>query len=205
MPRLVRPAVLALLSGLVAGAVFAAGAAATPVWKFEGGELKGSESIAGVATESPMSIPGLTTTCDFSYGMTVFNTAGKAAGSVNEMALENCVTDSGVCAVEEAAAGKLPWAVNSALISSTGYLLFTGIKFTVVYVGGSCALEGVEATFVGSAGSEYDNTSGTFAFDPAIFTTTGTDIKGLGTLVLWNALFTTEALGPHKGQTLEFG
>lgn len=205
MTRLTRPAVLFLFSALAVGAVFAAGAVAAPVWKFESEELKGSESIAEAASESTMSLTGLTTTCDFSYGMTVSNSGGKAGGSMNEMALDSCVTDSKVCTVEEAAAEKLPWSIHGALVSTIDYVLFEGIEFTIAYAGENCVLEGVEATFAGSAGGKYDNTSGTFAFNPQAFTATGTGIEALGTSVAWNALFTTEALGAHKGQTLELG
>lgn len=185
-------------------ALFPTGAGAAPLWKFEFEELKGTESIAGAAAQGTLSgVLGLTTTCDLSYGMEVFNSGGNAKGSVTSMAFENCVTDDAACTVEEAAAEALPWSVSGSVVSFVRYVVFKGVKFTIVYGGLECPLEGVEAGFTGTAGGKYDNGTGAFAFNPTNFKATGTEIKVFGNSAQWEAFFTTEALGFHNGQVLE--
>jgi len=205
MPRLVHIFVLALFSALALSAAVAASASATPAWKFEGKALEGTEQVAGAAAESTLTAFGLTTTCNLSYLMTISNSAGTATGSVVEMNFGGCVVDDPACTVEAAAAEALPWSVTGKSVSSVPYAVFKGIKFQVVYAGGSCALEGVEVTFTGSAGGRYDNSVGTFVFSPANFFATGTQVKALGSSVVWEALLTTEALEAHQGQILHLG
>ena len=188
---------------LVIGSAFADGAAAAPAWRFGLAELIGSESIAGGAVKSTLTVPGLTTTCDFSYGMKIANSAGTATGKINEMTLSNCVTNSKVCTVESAVAEGLPWSVRGVTVVSSSYVIFEGVKFTLLYGGEECALNEIAATFTGTAGGLYNNSTGTFTFSSASFSATKTAIKALKTTIEWNALFTTEALGPHKGQILE--
>src|SRR6478609_3057158 len=188
------------LTGLLAS-VGAANAGAV-VWKFEHKALVGSESIAGAAAESSLMAPGLKTVCDFSYGMTISNSNLKAAGKVSEVAISNCHTDSKACTVKSSTAQKLPWSAHGTTVGSTNYVVVEGIKFSILYAGEECALGETLVTFSGTAGGKYDNTAGTFTFDKASFLATGTAIEGL---TEWNATFSTEALGPHKGQLLELG
>lgn len=190
---------------LLLGSAFAASASAGPAWRFGFSELIGSESIAGGAVKSTLTFPGLTTTCDFSYGMKISNSAGTATGKVNEMRLSNCVTSSKACTIESSVAESLPWSVRGVKVASSNYVIFEGVKFTLLYGGEECALSEIAATFTGTAGGLYNNNTGTFTFSPASFSATKTAIKALKTTIEWNALFTTEALGPHKGQILELG
>jgi hypothetical protein len=187
---------------LLLGGAFAASASAGPIWKFGFSELIGTESIAGGAVKSTLTIPGLTTTCDFSYGMTIANSAGKATGKINEMTLSGCTTNSKACTVKSAVAEKLPWPVRGVTIVSN-YVIVEGIRFTLLYAGEECVLDETAAAFTGTAGGLYNNETGTFTFNKTNFSATKTAIKALNTTIEWNALFTTEALGPHKGQILE--
>lgn len=196
-----------LLAALLGSAAFAVGAGASPVWKFEHKELSGSESIAGSAGESSLIASGVETTCkEVTYGITISNEGGIAKGKFNEVPFKNCFTNVSECAIESVTAEKLPWATHGTVVVSTSYLLLEGIKIVVRYVPNeNCVLDGVVLPYTGSAGGKYDNSKGTFTFDPSGFKATGTEIKVLGTPVEWSDVFTTEALGPHKGQTLELG
>jgi hypothetical protein len=197
----------ALRASLICASIFllasvAAANAGAVVWKFEHKVLGGSESIAGAAVESSLVAPGLKTVCDFSYGMTISNSNLKATGKMNEVVISNCRTDSKACTVKSSTAQKLPWSVRGTTVGSTNYVVVEGVKFSILYAGEECALGGVLVAFNGSAGGEYDNLAGTFTFSKASFLATGAAIEGL---TEWNATFTTEALGPHKGQLLELG
>jgi hypothetical protein len=180
----------------------AAANASALVWKFEHKALAGSESIAGAALESSLVAPGLTTVCDFSYGMTISNSNLKATGKMSEVVISNCHTNSKACTVKSGTALKLPWSAHGTTVTSTNYVVVEGIKFSILYAGEECALGETLVTFAGTAGGEYDNTVGTFTFSKSSFLATGTSIEGL---TEWNATFTTEALGPHKEQLLELG
>jgi hypothetical protein len=180
----------------------AAANASAVVWKFEHKVLAGSESIAGTAAESSLVFPGLKTVCDFSYGMTISNSNLKAMGKMGEVTISSCHPDSKACTVKSSTAQSLPWSAHGTTVSSTNYLVVEGIKFSILYAGAECALGEALVTFAGTAGGKYDNAAGTFTFDKASFLATGTAIEGL---TEWNATFTTEALGPHKGQLLELG
>jgi hypothetical protein len=182
---------------------FAPSASAGPLWRFGFSELVGSESIAGGAVKSTLTFPGLTTTCDFSYGMTIANSAGKATGKINEITLGNCTTNSKWCTIESASAENIPWSVRGVTVVTSNYAILEGIRFTLLYGGEECALNEIAAAFTGTAGGLYDNGTGTFTFNPTNFSATKTAIKALKTSIEWNAVFTTEALGPHKGQVLE--
>src|SRR6478736_4871372 len=100
----------ALAALAVLCALFATSASAAPAWKFEAKSLEGSEVILGAAVESSMTIPGLTTKCEnFLYKLTVENSAGTGKGSVTEVPLYNCTTNSKACSVGTIGAEKLPW------------------------------------------------------------------------------------------------
>ena len=205
MLRLGRIAVLTLVSALALSALAAASASAVPPWKFESKSLEGLEEVAGGAASSPLTVFGLTTTCDLSYRMDISNSAGTAAGSVTEMNFSNCITNDPDCTVEVAEAEALPWGLTGKVIGSSTYAVFKGIKFEIRYGGEECVLWEVEAFFTGSAGGKYDNSVGAFSFTPTNFKATGTEVTAFGLSVAWNAYFTTEALGAHMGQTLNLG
>lgn len=198
--RALQAFLICALAALLAGA--AAANASALVWKFEHKALAGSESIAGTALGSSLVAPGLKTVCDFSYGMTISNSNLKATGKMSEVAISNCHTDSKPCTVKTSTAQNLPWSAHGTTVGSANYVVVEGIKFSILYAGEECALGGTLVAFAGTAGGKYDNAVGTFTFDKASFLATGTAIEGL---TEWNATFTTEALGPHKGQLLELG
>lgn len=189
--------------GIAAGPVSVSGAA--PVWKFNSSELTGAESIAGGAGKSSWTATGISISCEeLSYGMTVSNEGGNAKGSLNEMSFEGCSTKFSECLIESMVAEKLPWQVRGKMIKSIGYILFEGVKFTVEFVpNDNCVLNEVALTFTGTAGGRYDNANGSFEFDSAAFTATGTSIKAIGAPFEWSSAFTTKALGSHAGQVLE--
>src|SRR5689334_13745627 len=91
-----------ILAALMLSAVFAAaGASAAPAWKFEGKALEGKETILGAAIDSQLTIPGMTTKCEnFLYKLTIENVAGTGTGSVTELPLYNCTTNTKNCTVK---------------------------------------------------------------------------------------------------------
>ncbi len=192
-----------ILAALMLSAVFAASSSAAPAWKFEGKALEGKETIVGAAFESSLTIPGLTTKCEnFLYKLTIENVSGTGKGSVTELPLYNCTTNSKWCTVEAIAAEKLPWAAQTKLVSSTNYIVIEGIRVAILYAGESCALGGTTAIVTGTAGGRIDNTAETATFDNASFTATGTALKALGSVIEWNGVFPTEAFQWHRNQAL---
>ena len=88
-------------------AMFATTASAAPAWKFESKSLEGTEVVLGGAIESSMTVPGLTTKCEnFLYKLTVENASGTGKGSLTEMPLYNCTTNSKFCTVDNNRRGK---------------------------------------------------------------------------------------------------
>jgi hypothetical protein len=191
-------AALAILS-----AVFAASAGAAPAWKFEGKSLEGSETVLGAALDSSMTIPGLTTKCEnFLYKLTVKNEAGTGKGSVTEVPLFNCTTNSSACSVKTIAAESLPWAAKLTAISTSNYIIIEGVKVAILYAGLECVLGGTLVTVTGSAGGLIDNTKETATFNSSTLTATGTTLKALGQKIEWNGVFPTEAFEWHREQAL---
>jgi len=192
-----------ILAALMLSAVFAASSSAAPAWKFEGKALEGKETIVGAAFESSLTIPGLTTKCEnFLYKLTIENVSGTGKGSVTELPLYNCTTNSKWCTVEAIAAEKLPWAAQAKLVSTTNYIVIEGIRVSILYAGELCALGETTAIVTGSAGGRIDNTAETATFDKASFTATGTTLKALGSAIEWNGVFPTEAFEWHRTQAL---
>jgi hypothetical protein len=192
-----------LLAALMLSAVFAASAGAAPAWKFEGKALEGKETIVGAAFESSLTIPGLTTKCEnFLYKLSIENSGGTGKGTVTELPLYNCTTNSKFCAVESIAAEKLPWAAQVKTVSTSNYIVIEGVKVAILYAGEACALDGTLATVTGSAGGLIDNVAETATFSKASFTATGTALKALGSTIEWNGVFPTEAFEWHRTQAL---
>jgi hypothetical protein len=181
---------------------FAQAANASPAWKIGSLTLSGSEPARAEATAGTLTFPGLTTTCDFPFEMTIWNTSGTAKGEVKAFPLTNCTTN-GACTVEEAAAEKLPWPLRGTTVKSNNYVIFEGIRFSLLYEGPLCVLAETVVTFQGSAGGLFNNLSHSFTFSSSSFATTGTKISVFGTAVEWNGFFPAEATGANAGLGLE--
>lgn len=184
-------------------AVFAGSAGAAPVWKFEGKELTGSETILGGAVNSTMTLPGLVTDCEnFLYKVKISNSAGTGKGEVTELPLYNCITNSKYCTVKSIAAQNLPWAAKLSTISTIHYIIIEGIRVDIQYAGTQCALGGVLAKVTGSAGGSINNTTESATFDASTFKATGTKLSALGSSVEWKGLFPTEAFEWNREKAL---
>jgi hypothetical protein len=192
-----------LLAAALISAVFAGSAGAAPVWKFEGKELTGSETIVGAAEDSTMTVPGLTTDCEnFLYKVKISNSAGTGTGSVTELPLFDCGTNSAACTVESIAAEKLPWASKLTTVSTVPYIIIEGVRVGILYGGEECALSEILATVTGTAGGSIDNVTESATFNATTFKATGTSLKALGSSVEWKGLFPTEAFEWNREKAL---
>lgn len=190
------------LAILMLSVVFAGTASAAPAWRFNGEELKSPEKVVGAAEKSGLTIPGMTTTCEnFLYTIVISNTAGTGSGSITELPLYNCTTNT-KCTVTAITAEKLPWAANLSTISTKNYIIIKGIKVSILYGGKLCVVNGVTGEVEGSAGGWLDNTTESATFSPTTFSTTKTELKMLGNTVEWNGFFPTEAFEWHREQAL---
>jgi hypothetical protein len=193
---------LALVVVALSSATMAAAAGAAPVWKFNGTELTGNETILGAAISSKLTIPGATTECThFLYNMKIKNSTG-GKGEITELPLYECKAGGG-CAVESIAAEKLPWPTHLATFGGKDYLIVEGVKVGIKYSGALCALEGSLTIVKGTAGGLIENTAQTATFNKATFEATGTSLKVGSSSVEWNGLFPTEAFEAHREQVLE--
>lgn len=191
------------LAALVISAVFAGSAGAAPLWKFEGKELTGKETVVGAAIDSSMTIPGLTTKCEnFLYKVTISNSAGTGVGEVTELPLYNCTTNSKACTVKSISAQSLPWPAKLTTVSTSNYIVIEGVKVPITYAGATCALNGITATVTGSAGGVIDNVAETATFNKTTLSATKTELKALNQPIEWNGLFPTEAFEWHREQAL---
>jgi len=193
----------ALAALAVLCAMFATSASAAPAWKFEGKSLEGNEVVLGGALASSMTIPGLTTKCEnFLYKLTVENSAGTGKGSLTEMPLYNCTTNSKYCTVGTIGAENLPWSSKLTTVSTTPYIIIEGVKVAIYYLGESCVLGETLVTVTGSAGGSIDNTKETATFNSSTLSASGTELKALSQKIEWNGLFPTEAFQWHREQAL---
>jgi hypothetical protein len=193
----------ALLAAVALGATFADAATASPVWKFNGVELTGSETIGGEAVLSSMTIPGLTTTCKkMHYEMTISNSAGTGQGELKALDFKTCFTNSKFCTVKSIKAEKLPWATHLVTVSSSNYVFIEGIKIGISYAGAECVLGGISVIVTGSVAGLYDNTSETFTLSSTSSEAAKAQLKALGSPIAWSGVFTTEASGAHSGEAL---
>jgi len=192
-------AMLALL-----GAVFAASASASVTWHFEGENLEGSETILGGAYESAMTVPGMTTTCEnFLYKLSIDNEGGAGKGSLTEMPLYECTTDTEeVCLVESIGAEALPWSSHLTTVSSENYIVIEGAKVGILYAGEECVLDETLVIVKGSAGGVVDNEAETATFDSSTLEATGTELKALNQKIEWNGVFPTEAFEWHREEAI---
>jgi len=193
----------ALAALVVLCAMFATTASAAPAWKFETKSLEGTEVILGGAIESSMTVPGLTTKCeDFLYKLTIENASGTGKGSLTEMPLYNCTTNSKACTVGTIGAEKLPWASHLATFGTTNYIVIEGVKVAIYYEGEECVLGETLVTVTGSAGGSIDNTAETATFNASTLSASKTELKALSQKIEWNGLFPTEAFQWHREQAL---
>lgn len=191
------------LAALVICAVFAGSAGAAPVWKFEGKELTGSETILGGAEDSFLTVPGLTTDCEnFLYKVSISNSAGTGKGSVNELPLYDCGTNSAFCTVDAIQAEKLPWASKLTTVSTVPYIIIEGIQVAILYGGEECVLGEVWAKVTGTAGGQINNTTESATFNATTFKATGTKLSALGSSVEWQGFFPTEAFEWNREKAL---
>jgi hypothetical protein len=188
------------ITALLASAVFAASAGASPAWKFEGKELVGAETVVGAALDSKLTVPGLTTKCaNFLYKLTVENSGGTGKGSLTELPLYECTTNSPeVCTVKSITPETLPWAAKLMTVAPSNYIFIEGIKVSIVYAGVECALGGLTVKVTGTAGGLVDNTLETATFNAASFSATKAKMVALGSTIQWEGVFPTEAFEKHR-------
>jgi hypothetical protein len=191
-----------LLAALMLSAVFAGPAMAGPAWKFNGEELKTTETILGGAEKSGLTAWGMTTTCtNFLYEIEISNKEGTGKGNVTELPLFNCYTNS-TCTVEAIEAESFPWPANLTTVSGSNYLVVKGVDVWILYGGWFCPLWGVWAHVTGSAGGLISNATESATFSPSSFKATGTELKAFGESVEWNGFFPSEAFEWHREQSL---
>jgi hypothetical protein len=203
MNRKVRTLVRGVFLALALSAVFSAQASAAPAWNFAGKALEGKETIMGGAFESALTLPGLVTKCEnFLYKLTIENSAGTGQGSLTEMPLYNCTTNSKYCTVKTIGAEALPYPSHLTTVTTSNYIVIEGVKVAILYAGELCALGGTTAKVTGSAGGLVDNATEIATFNAASFTATKTELKALGGKAEWAGVFPTEAFEWHREQAL---
>lgn len=194
--------VLAVAAVLAMSAVISAAANAAPIWKFNGTELSGNETIVGAAISSSLTIPGATTTCaHFLYNMKVKNSGGVGKGEITEVPLYEC-TAGAVCTVSAIEAEKLPWQNHLTTIASKDYLFIEGIQVTITYTGASCAIAG-HTRVSGTAGGLIENETQKATFNKTTFEATGASLKVGSTSVEWKGEFPTEPFESRREQLVE--
>jgi hypothetical protein len=197
-----RVALGGLLAALMLSAVFASSAGAAPAWRFNGAELKGTETILGGAQKSGLTAWGFTTTCDnFLYKVEISNSGGTGKGNVTELPLFNCYTDS-FCTVEAIEAESFPWPAELMTSGGNNYMKVKGVDVWILYGGWFCPLWGVWAHVTGSAGGLLSNATESATFSPSSFTATGSKLEALGAGVEWNGFFPAEAFTTHREESL---
>jgi hypothetical protein len=191
-----------LLAAVALCAVFAASASASPAWKFNGEELKGTETILGAAEKSGLTMWGFTTTCDnFLYKVEISNSSGTGKGNITELPLFNCYTNS-TCTVEAIEAESFPWPASLSTVSGSNYLTVKGVDVWILYGGWFCPLWGSWVHVTGSAGGLISNATESATFGTSSFKATGTKLEALGESVEWNGFFPSEAFQSKRESAL---
>lgn len=191
-----------LLAALMLSAGFAGSALAGPAWRFNGEELKTTETILGGAEKSGLTAWGMTTTCDnFLYQVEIWNEGGTGKGNVNELPLFNCYTNT-TCTVAAIEAESFPWPAELTTVSSSNYMKVKGVDVWILYGGWFCPLWGVWAHVTGSAGGLINNETESATFSSSSFKATGSELKALGASVEWNGFFPAEAFEWHREESL---
>lgn len=195
-------ALLLVAAALMLSAAFAGSATASPVWKFNGEELKGTETMLGGAQKSGLTAWGMTTTCDnFLYKFEIWNSGGTGKGNVTELPLFNCYTDT-TCTVEAIEAESFPWPAELMTVSGSNYMKVKEVDVWILYGGWFCPLWGVWAHVTGSAGGLISNATESATFGPSSFKATGSEMNALGSSVEWNGFFPAESFQWHREQSL---
>jgi hypothetical protein len=194
-------AVVALATG--AFTVTAATGSTTPLWFVGGSELSGTETLAGLAEPSSMSVAGVTTECQHSYYVaSIFNSSGLGKGEVTYLPLYGCSADAG-CAVTSIEPRNLPWQMHTVYEESKPYLVIEGVDLETTYSGSACALKGT-TDVTGSIGGKIENATQKTVFDSSSASATGTSLKAGAATVAFEGSYTEEAVGPdHRGQAVE--
>jgi hypothetical protein len=191
-----------LLAALMLSAIFAGPAMAGPAWKFNGEELKSTETILGGAEKSGLSAFGMTTTCDnFLYEVEIWNSGGTGKGNVNELPLFNCYTNT-TCTVAAIEAESFPWPAELVSTGGSNYLKVSGADVWILYGGWFCPLWGWWVNVTGSAGGIISNATESATFSPSSFKATGTELKALGESVEWNGFFPAEAFQWRREESI---
>ena len=194
---------LTALVALLVGVAFTASAGAAPAWHFEAKTLEGKETILGGAEKSGMTVPGLTTSCEnFLYELSISNSGGTGEGSLTEVPLFNCYTNSSACYVESIAAEGLPWSSHLATFSSTPYIVIEGVKVGIYYEGEECVLAETLVNVTGSAGGSISNETESATFNASTLKASGTSLSVSGTPIEWFGVFPTEAFQTHREQPI---
>lgn len=195
---------LCLVSALASllGCMAFASAASAALWKFEGEELKGVETVVGSTASFSMGPSFFTVTCESTLQMKIWNSGGQAKGEVTGLTFVNCSTNYPPCTVEAIKAELLPWPARGVTISTKNYLVLEGIRVSSLYDDEECPLDETLIFAKGSAGALFDNGTGTATFNPASLAATGTKMTMLSTTADWIGAFQLKATGPHAGQTL---
>lgn len=187
-----------LAVALIVSSAIASSASASPVWRFEGQPLVGTETVTAEAAESSLELKGLTTTCGATAEITISNSGGEGVATVNDVDLSGCFTD-GVCTIEEATVKGLPWSAGTTTFGSKSFVVTDDFDMRFLYGNELCAIEGWTLAYTGTAAGVFDNSSSTLEFDA----TTGSNITTIGkTKATYDAEFDVEATGGHAGQTL---
>jgi hypothetical protein len=193
---------LSVAAALTASAAMASVASASPVWRFNGTELSGSETVVAETAASTLTLPGLATTCKASITMTISNSGGKGTASVTSMSLSGCSTN-GVCTVKSATASGTPWTGSTEIVGENSYLVVQGFSNKILYGGEECAIEGLTINYRGSVGGLFNNSNSKLIFNEASATATGTSLKSIGeTKTGYDAEYEVKATGSHAGQAL---
>jgi hypothetical protein len=190
------------LAALVLSAVFAGSAVAGPAWKFDGEELKETETLVGAAEHSGLTAWGFTTSCEnFLYEVDIWNSEGTGKGNVKDLPLFNCYTDS-TCTVAAIEAESFPWPAELLSKEGSNYMKVKEVDVWILYGGWFCPLWGIWAHVTGSAGGILDNETESATFSPSSFKATGSELKAFGEPVEWNGFFPSEAFEWHREESL---
>jgi hypothetical protein len=200
--RLIRIPLAGVLAFMLAAAFSAANAAASPFWEFSGSPLVGQENVLASTTKATFTIPGLTTTCEMDYDVTIWNVQAVGQGSATSLTFSNCHTDSQSCTVASIQALGLPWVANPAKVSASNHLVIKGVRIDLLYAGEECALAEIPIEITGSAGGLIDNATESVVFNSSSFTATGTKLSGLKTTIQLQGTFALQATGAHSGQSI---
>src|SRR3954453_4474728 len=151
-------------------AIFAANASAGPYWAFNGTTLSGTETVAGEATQSSLTFPGLTTKCTIApYEMEIWNTGTNGIVELTSLSFNGCATDSASCTVTSVTINALPWPLHLTKVATDNYVILEHVNVTILYAGEECALAETPIPVTGTAGGSFDNVTSEATFNSTTF------------------------------------